>query len=185
MLMFSVRMVARKPVLTHSTTTSFPSRWEPGARHVRVGHAHMGFILAGCRDQTQVVDLLGMARILICESHEAVRQMLERMVARLGHEPVAVRVPGPEDLRSADVFVLEPAAPIGVTMAQAASVINPSLPLVCASVAEPPAELATLAVVFAASLVKPFTSEQLSQAIERALRTRQHPAGTCQGDCAA
>jgi CheY-like chemotaxis protein len=126
-----------------------------------------------------------MARILICESHDAVRQMLERMVARLGHEPVAVRVPGPQELASADVFVLEPAAPIGVTMAQAASVIDPSLPLICASIAEPPAELAELAVVFAATLVKPFTSEQLSEAIERALRTREYPADSCQGDCAA
>jgi CheY-like chemotaxis protein len=126
-----------------------------------------------------------MARILICESHDAVRQMLERMVARLGHEPVAVRVPGPQELASADVFVLEPAAPIGVTMAQAASVIDPSLPLICASIAEPPAELAELGVVFAATLIKPFTSEQLSEAIERALRPREYPADSCQGDCAA
>ncbi len=112
--------------------------------------------------------------------------MLERMVARLGHEPVAVRVPGPQELASADVFVLEPAAPIGVTMAQAASVIDPSLPLICASVAEPPTELAALGVVFAASLVKPFTSEQLSETIERALRTRERRRPEArQGDCAA
>jgi DNA-binding NtrC family response regulator len=126
-----------------------------------------------------------MARILICESHDAVRQLLERMVARLGHEPIAVRVPGPEELASADVFVLEPAAPIGATMAQAASVIDPSLPLICASVVEPPTDLAMLGVVFAASLVKPFTLEQLSAAIERALRTRERPPGAFQGDWAA
>lgn len=106
------------------------------------------------------------------------------MVARLGHEPVAVRVPSPEQLMSADVFLLEPAALIGVTMAQAASIVNPSLPLVCASVAEPPAELAELGVMFSASLVKPFTSEQLSDAIERALRAGDR-AGRGQGDCAA
>jgi hypothetical protein len=106
--------------------------------------------------------------------------MLERMVSRLGHEPVAVRVPGPEDLQSADVFVLEPAAPIGATMAQAASLIDPSLPLICVSVAGPPTELAELGVVFTASLVKPFTVEQLSGAIERALRVRPRPPGAFQ-----
>jgi CheY-like chemotaxis protein len=126
-----------------------------------------------------------MARILICESHDSVRQLLERMVARLGHEPVAVRVPGPEELTSAEVFVLEPAAPVGATMAQAASIIDPSLPLISASVAEPPAEFGALGVVFAASLVKPFTLEQLSEAIERALRTRKCRPGPFQGDWAA
>ncbi|HEX3693508.1 MAG TPA: hypothetical protein VHU13_09210 [Solirubrobacteraceae bacterium] len=111
-----------------------------------------------------------MARILICESHDAVRALLERAVSRLGHEPVAFRVPGPEDLRDADAFIVEPAAPIGATMAQAASVIDPSLPLICVSVAAPPPELEALGVAFAASLLKPFTPEQLAGAIERALR---------------
>jgi len=118
-----------------------------------------------------------MARILICESHEAVRRLLERMVARLGHEPIAARVPSPEDLRSAEVLLVEPAAPIGATMAQAMSVIDPALPLICASVAEPPAELAELGVAFAASLVKPFTAEQLSEAIEQAMSARRRPFG--------
>jgi DNA-binding NtrC family response regulator len=121
-----------------------------------------------------------MAQILICESHDAVRRLLGRMVARMGHEPVAVRVPGPEDLRNADVFVLEPAAPIGATMAQAASVIDPALPLICVSVAEPPTELSELGVVFSASLVKPFSAEQLSDAIERALSARSRPSGVFQ-----
>jgi hypothetical protein len=112
--------------------------------------------------------------------------MLERMVTRLGHEPVAVRVPSPQDLASADVFLVEPAAPIGVTLAQAASVIDPSLPLVCVSVAAPPVELAELGVVFTESLVKPFTAEQLSEAIDRALRfRRKHLPGSFQGDYAA
>ncbi len=117
-----------------------------------------------------------MARILICESHDDVRRMLEQMVARLGHEPVVVRVPGPQDLTSADVFVVEPAGPTGAVFALAASVANPLLPIVCASVAGPPPALAELGVVFAASLVKPFTSEQLGAAIEQALRARPaHP----------
>jgi DNA-binding NtrC family response regulator len=114
-----------------------------------------------------------MARILISESHEDVRRMLERMVTRLGHEPIVTNVPTPESLQSADVLVVEPAAPIGVVLAQAACIVNPALPIVCASVAAPPPELAELGVEFAAALVKPFTAEQLDAAIARALSARQ------------
>jgi CheY-like chemotaxis protein len=115
-----------------------------------------------------------MARILISEPHEDVRRLLVRMLGRLGHEPVVVTVPAPEQLLNADVLVVEPAAPIGAVLAQAARLVNPSLPLVCASVAAPPAELAELGVVFAASLVKPFTTAQLSVAINRSLRIVHH-----------
>jgi CheY-like chemotaxis protein len=113
-----------------------------------------------------------MARILLSEPHDAVRRLLERMVTRLGHEPMLVRVPAPEQLQSADVLVVEPAAPIGVVLAQAACIVNPALPLICASVTAPPPELAELGVVFAAALVKPFTAGQLGVAIEQALCAR-------------
>jgi CheY-like chemotaxis protein len=110
-----------------------------------------------------------MARILISEPHDDVRRLLERMVARLGHEPIVVRVPAPQHLTSADVLLVEPASPVGAVLAQAASIANPSLPLVCASVAAAPPELAELGVAFAACLVKPFTLRQLGAAIDRAL----------------
>jgi CheY-like chemotaxis protein len=110
-----------------------------------------------------------MARILISESHEEVGRLLVRMLTRLGHEPLVVTMPAPEQLLSADVLMVEPAAPIGAVLAQAARLVNPSLPLICASVEAPPAELAELGVVFAACLVKPFTAEQLDAAIEQSL----------------
>jgi CheY-like chemotaxis protein len=112
-----------------------------------------------------------MARILISESHEDVRRLLVRMLTRLGHEPIAVTVPAPEQLLSADVLLVEPAAPIGTVLAQTAGLVNPSLPVICVSVAAPPAELAELGIVFAASLVKPFTAEQLDAAIGRSQST--------------
>jgi CheY-like chemotaxis protein len=113
-----------------------------------------------------------MARILISESHEDVRRLLVRMLTRLGHEPLAVTMPAPEQLFDADVLIIEPAAPIGAVLAQAARLVNPSLPLICASVEAPPAELAELGIVFAASLVKPFTAQQLDAAIQRSLSDR-------------
>ncbi len=114
-----------------------------------------------------------MARILISESHNEVRRLLERMVTRLGHEPIATRSPTPRQLTGADVFVLEPADPIGGVLAQAAHLIDPSLPLICASVTASPPELAELGISFTATLVKPFTIEQLGAAIERALCVRR------------
>jgi CheY-like chemotaxis protein len=118
-----------------------------------------------------------MARILISESDDEARRLLEEMVARLGHEPIAVRAPTPQQLTSVDVFVIEPDDPIGVVLAQAAHLIDPSLPLVCASVTVPASELAELGVEFVATLVKPFTIEQLGAALELALRGRRAHRG--------
>ncbi len=95
--------------------------------------------------------------------------MLERMVTRLGHEPISVRIITPGDLTSADVFILEPASPVSAVYAQSASLAVPCLPLICASVAGPPEELEELGIEFAASLVKPYTLDQLRVAIRRAL----------------
>jgi hypothetical protein len=114
-----------------------------------------------------------MARILISEPHDDVRRLLERMVIRIGHEPILARVPVSEQLQGIDLLVVEPAAPTGVALAQAARIVDPTLPLICASVEAPPADLAELGVVFAAALLKPFTVEQFSDAIEDVLRTQR------------
>jgi CheY-like chemotaxis protein len=114
-----------------------------------------------------------MPRVLISESHEDVRRLLVRMLTRLGHEPVVVRIAEPEQLLGADVLIVEPATPLSTVLAQAACLVDPSLPLICASVSDPPAELAKLGVVFTAALVKPFTTEQLDAAIGQCLRGDQ------------
>jgi len=132
-----------------------------------------------------------MARILISEPHDDVRRLLERIVGRLGHEPIAVKVPTPQQLTSADVFVIEPAAPIGAVLALATHLIDPSLPLICASVGEAPPGLGELGISFTAALVKPFTAEQLGAAIEQALliprshRCARRPQDTARDDRAA
>jgi|HubBroStandDraft_1064217.scaffolds.fasta_scaffold350616_2 CheY-like chemotaxis protein len=114
-----------------------------------------------------------MAQILISESHEEVRRLLERMITRLGHEAILVRVPAAEQLQSADVLIVEPAAPLGAELARAAHTANPALPIICASVTAAPAKLTELGVVFTADLVKPFTLEQLDAAIDQSLLARQ------------
>ena len=118
-----------------------------------------------------------MARILITEPHDDVRRLLQRMVTRLGHEPIATRAPSSEHFTSADVLLVEPAAPVGMVLAQAAHIIDPSLPLICVSVTSPRPELAELGIVFAACLVKPFNLPQLRAAIDAALRARRTHGG--------
>ncbi len=97
--------------------------------------------------------------------------MLERMITRLGYEPVPLSTATPGQLMSADLLVVEPASPAGAALAQAASIANPSLPLICASVTAPDPKLAQNGVVFVASLIKPFTVEQFRSAVDQALHS--------------
>jgi hypothetical protein len=106
---------------------------------------------------------------MISEPHPDVSRLLERMVAKLGDRPILAGSPTPAQLRSVDVLLVEPAAESGAMLARLARAANPSVGLVCASVAAPPPELEDLGIDFAATLVKPFTFEQLEVAIERAL----------------
>ncbi|HUN79314.1 MAG TPA: hypothetical protein VMU32_10360 [Solirubrobacteraceae bacterium] len=103
-----------------------------------------------------------MARILINESDERMRRLLVRMVARLRHRPVTLASPEPGYLDGVDLLIVEPAAASGALFAKAAHASDPALPVVCASVAAPP----EIDVPFAARLVKPFTLDELREAID-------------------
>lgn len=90
------------------------------------------------------------------------------MVLQLGHEPIVLNTPMPEQFIGADLFLVEPSDPIGAVLVKAADLIRPDMPIVFVSV-EPPPELD---VEPAAHVMKPFTSEQLREAIDRALAPR-------------
>ncbi len=102
-----------------------------------------------------------------------VRQMLERMVDRLGYEPVIAEITAQEQLSSADVLLIEPVAPLGITLAQAAHFADPPVPIVCSSVMAPPVAFAELGIELADALQKPYSSQQLDAAIMRALLSRR------------
>lgn len=115
---------------------------------------------------------------MISEPHEGVRRMLERLVARLGHEAVALDArPTPAQLRSADILLVEPASS-GVGLARTARAANPSVAIICAGVAVPPAELDELEPNLAGFVTKPFTPEQLNAAIQQALAHRDRLSAT-------
>jgi CheY-like chemotaxis protein len=104
-----------------------------------------------------------MARVLICEPHPEVRELLSRIVVRLGHDPVL----DDADLAPVDVILLEPAHAPSVERAQAFRAVNSETPIVCASLEFPDAGSRRLAPI--AYLVKPFALPDLEHAISRAL----------------
>jgi hypothetical protein len=110
-----------------------------------------------------------MAQTLISEPNEVVRRVLEGMLRRLGHEPLLITMPTLALGLEADLFIVEPKAAGGGILTQAVHITNPSLPMICVSVSIPPWELFELGVVFADSLIVPFTLGQLRTAIELAL----------------
>jgi CheY-like chemotaxis protein len=103
------------------------------------------------------------ARVLICEPHPEVRELLSRIVLRLGHEPVLEDA----ELAPVDVILLEPSHAPSVERAQAFRAVNRDTPIVCASIELPDAGSRRLAPI--AYLVKPFALPDLQHAISRAL----------------
>jgi CheY-like chemotaxis protein len=101
--------------------------------------------------------------VLICEPHPEVRELLSRIVVRLGHDPVLEDA----ELAPVDVILLEPSHAPSVERAQAFRAVDGETPIVCASIELPDAGSRRLAPI--AYLVKPFALPDLEDAISRAL----------------
>ena len=104
-----------------------------------------------------------LARVLICEPHPEVRELLGRVVVRLGHEPLH----DDAELSPVDAIVLEPAHAPSVERAAAFRAVDEATPVVCASIELPHGGSRRLAPV--AYLVKPFALPDLEAALELAL----------------
>jgi CheY-like chemotaxis protein len=112
-----------------------------------------------------------MARVLICEPHPEVRELLCRIVARLGHDPVLEDA----ELAPVDAILLEPAHAPSVERAQAFRATNGETPVVCTSIELPDAGSRRLGPV--AFLVKPFALPDLEAALKRALNGKHERTG--------
>jgi len=108
-----------------------------------------------------------MARILISEPHPDVCRLFERMVQRLGHEPVVVVTVTEDEVARADALLVETAAPSSAELAMHAARLRPGFPIVAASISP----YATLTVRPAAHLVKPFSLDELRAALDAVLVT--------------
>jgi len=105
--------------------------------------------------------------VLICEPHPEVRELLTRIVSRMGHEPVL------EDaaLCEVEAIVLEPAHAPSVERAQAFRVASHGAALICASIDPPNGGTRRLEPV--AYLVKPFAQDKCVAMVERTLAERR------------
>jgi hypothetical protein len=103
------------------------------------------------------------ARVLICEPHPEVRDLLSRIVSRMGHEPVL----DDAALCGVEAIVLEPAHAPSVERAQAFRAASDGAPLICASIDLPNRGTRRLEPV--AHLVKPFGLPEIEAALTLAL----------------
>jgi CheY-like chemotaxis protein len=103
------------------------------------------------------------ARVLICEPHPEVRELLRRVVVRLGHEALL----DDAELGAVDAILLEPAHTPSVERARAFRAVDGDTPIVCASIELPDAGTRRLAPI--AYLVKPFALPDLEHAVSRAV----------------
>ena len=100
-----------------------------------------------------------MARILICEPVEETRELLERLVDRMGHVIVGI-----EDLESIDVLVFDPGSAAGRALARRAVEVCPNASLVACS-AEPSRARQPTTPGVVATLLQPFSPADLSRAL--------------------
>jgi hypothetical protein len=105
-------------------------------------------------------------RVLICEPHPEVRELLRRIVVRLGHEPML----DDASLQPVDAILLEPAHAPSVERARAFRAADGDTPIVCTSIELPDPGTRRLDPV--AYLVKPFSLPDIENALAVALQNR-------------
>ena len=106
-----------------------------------------------------------MARVLICEPHDDISALLELVIRRLGHEPVAFAGGDVEHI-GVDVAVIEPGELSALEVAK--SLRSRNVPVLFTSIYPPDAHMLELEP--SAYLVKPFPLYALERALEAALK---------------
>lgn len=102
-----------------------------------------------------------MSRILIIEPQPEIRELVERLAQRLGHEAVT------DEIGHIDAVIVEPEGGDGLARATRLRSAAPGLPMICASIAPPTPQ--TRALSPHAHLIKPFKLQDLSRALSSAL----------------
>jgi CheY-like chemotaxis protein len=103
--------------------------------------------------------------VLICEPDPEVRELLRRIVVRLGHEAVL----DDAELGDVEAIVVEPAHAPSIERAQAFRAVAGDIPVICASIDFPNGGSRRLEPVV--HLVKPFGLPEMEAALSSALGT--------------
>ncbi len=103
-----------------------------------------------------------MARILICEPVAETRELMERLVRRMGHDIVGI-----ERLETVDVLLFEPESRAGLALAKLLLETQPRANLVACSAAPPRAEIKLPRLV--ASLLQPFSPADFARVLNGAM----------------
>ena len=111
-----------------------------------------------------MVDSASVARVLICEPHDDISALLELVVRRLGHEPVAFAGGDIEHI-GVDAAVIEPGETSALEVAK--TLRGRDVPVLFTSIYPPDANVLDLHP--SAYLVKPFPLYALERALESAL----------------
>jgi DNA-binding response OmpR family regulator len=111
-----------------------------------------------------MADSGSVARVLICEPHDDISALLELVIRRLGHEPVAFAGGDVEHI-GVDAAVIEPGERSALEVAK--SLRSRNVPVLFTSIYPPEPNLLELGP--AAYLVKPFPLYALERALEAAL----------------
>ncbi len=107
-----------------------------------------------------------MARVLIGDPDPEIRELLQHIVAGMGHAPVG---PDDDDADAPDLMLVEPGDPPMLELAMRLRERSPNIPVVCVSIFPPGP--GALALRPAAYLLKPFALAGLQRAIEDAVLT--------------
>ena len=108
-----------------------------------------------------------MAKILIIEPHAEVRELLARVVTRLGHEAVET-VDGDRGASGIDAALVEPAARGSLELLR--ELYWARIPIVCVSIYPATADVLSLGPV--EYLLKPFALTALERAVDAATTSR-------------
>lgn len=104
-----------------------------------------------------------MARVLVVEPVQETRELIERLVRRMGHDIVST-----ESFRNVDVVFYEPASRAGCALARRVQAERPEVRLVACSSAPIRTDVARALSPFA-SLMQPFSPGELRRVLEAAL----------------
>jgi DNA-binding response OmpR family regulator len=107
-----------------------------------------------------------MGRILILEPNAEIRELLQRVVGRLGHEPLVPARLSADGLGPIDAVLLEPAWAPALEFVDGLRERSPHVPIVFETIElTSPARASLRPAVY---LVKPFTVRELEEAIKAA-----------------